>query len=131
MKTLTIAIDFDGTLTKNNTFPEIGEPRLWMLKQAIAWRNAGHKLILWTCREDVVNDDYNFTKRLYLTEAVNWCKSHGLEFDAVNKNVIEVVYPHVKTSRKINADVFVDDKAATFNDDGEIITLSSNNYINL
>ena len=58
MKTLTIAIDFDGTLTKNNTFPEIGEPRLWMLKQAIAWRNAGHKLILWTCREDVVNDVY-------------------------------------------------------------------------
>jgi hypothetical protein len=115
---LTIAIDFDGTLNQEHMFPEIGEPRLWLINQAIQWKKDGHKLILWTCREDVAeNENTQFQPRKYLTEAIAFCKSFGLEFDAVNQNIAEVKYPGLRTSRKINADIYIDDKSCMFNDE--------------
>lgn len=47
-----------------------------------------------------------------LQEAVDWCKHHGIEFDAVNENLPETLeYFGGTESRKIHADVFIDDKA--------------------
>lgn len=113
----TIAIDFDGTLNQNHVFPEIGEPRLWLIELAKQWRLQGHKIILWTCRENVgKHENTQFTPRQYLTEALDFCKSFGLEFDAVNQNIAEVKYPGLRTSRKINADIYIDDKSCIFND---------------
>jgi hypothetical protein len=72
----------------------------------IRLRQEGHKLILWTNRGD--NKQYKS-----LTEAVEWCKSKGLEFDAINENL-----PNQKKlsgySPKIMADYYIDDKAITF-----------------
>jgi hypothetical protein len=52
-----------------------------------------------------------------LTEAVNWCKTHGLEFDAVNKQLDEVNNPPgFKVSRKLFADIYIDDSASIFDD---------------
>ncbi|MGQ9847377.1 MAG: BT0820 family HAD-type phosphatase, partial [Bacteroidales bacterium] len=55
-------------------------------------------IILWTYRTGKELD-----------EAVEFCRKHGLEFYAVNNN-----YPEEKPSdglpRKINADVYIDDK---------------------
>jgi hypothetical protein len=63
-------------------------------------------LILWTNRGD--NEQYKS-----LTEAIEWCKQKGLEFDAVNENL-----PNQKKlsgySPKIMADYYIDDKAITF-----------------
>jgi len=115
-----IALDFDGTLV-GHTFPEIGEPRMWLIKKAIQWRKEGNKLILWTCREDVKSLDYaNYTPRDYLTEAVEFCKSLGLEFDAVNKQLDEIDDPMLKVGRKIFADIYIDDRSVIFNDEFEI-----------
>lgn len=118
MSNLVIALDFDGTLCHGNLFPAIGEPRMWLIKKAIEWRNKGHKVILWTCREDILPSDYSpyWPIGNYLTEAIEWCKSHGLEFDAVNMNLTELDDPSAKVSRKIFAHYYIDDKSIIFDD---------------
>ena len=46
-----------------------------------------------------------------LEEAVAWCRMFGLEFDAVNENVAQTLEQYGTESRKISADVYIDDKA--------------------
>lgn len=58
------------------------------------------EVLLWTCR---VGDK--------LQEAVEWCREHGLLFDAVNDNLSEMVEKWGSNSRKITADIYIDDKA--------------------
>ena len=121
-----IAVDFDGTLVEGNTFPEIGTPRLWLIEQIKEWQTMGHKLILWTCREDVCEGEHSvFYPRLYLTEAIEWCKQFGLVFDAINQNMSEIDDPTIKTCRKIFADFYIDDRAASFSDSTQMINLPS------
>lgn len=94
-----IAVDFDGTLCSEN-YPGIGLPNLpliYLLKQL---QRQGKKLILWTCRCES-----------YLEEAVEWCREFGLEFDAVNENVPEILALYGTEARKISADVYIDDKS--------------------
>lgn len=57
-------------------------------------------MILWTCR----NGDL-------LTSAVEWCREHGLIFDAVNENLPERLEYYGSESRKISADEYWDDCA--------------------
>lgn len=59
----------------------------------------GHKLILWTCR---------YGERLQ--EAVEWCNSYGIRFDAVNDNLPETLMRYGTNSRKITADYYIDDR---------------------
>jgi hypothetical protein len=107
-KILKIAVDFDGTLCEYG-FPGIGqqkEEHKQLMDILIKMRNQGHKLILWTNRGD--NEQYKS-----LTEAIEWCKEKGLEFDAVNENL-----PDQKKlsgySPKIMADYYIDDKVLEF-----------------
>jgi|TARA_R110000822_G_scaffold63948_1_gene157291 hypothetical protein len=107
-KILKIAVDFDGTLCEY-AFPKIGEQNeqhKQLMKLLIELRNKGHKLILWTNRGD--NEQYPV-----LTEAIEWCKEKGLEFDAINENL-----PGQKKlsgpSPKIMADYYIDDKVLEF-----------------
>lgn len=94
-----IAIDFDGCLCENR-WPEIGEPHMDVINAAIAERENGAALILWTCRAGE-----------RLGEAVAWCAGFGLTFDAVNVNLPERL-AHFKTeSRKVSADEYWDDAA--------------------
>ena len=94
------AVDFDGTLCESE-FPGIGAPNIFLINHLIKRRKQGNKIILWTCRHGE-----------RLQEAVDWCKHHGIEFDAVNENLPETLeYFEGTESRKIHADVFIDDKA--------------------
>ena len=94
---LIIAIDFDGTIVEDN-FPEIGPAKIFAFDTLHALQKKGHRLILWT---------YRHGDRL--DEAVEFCKKHGIEFYAVNKSYPEEKF-FGKVSRKINADVFIDDR---------------------
>ena len=96
-----IAVDFDGCLCENK-WPEIGKPKEAIIRQLLAEREWGAKLILWTCREGKM-----------LAEAVEWCRGFGLEFDAVNANLPEMNAMYGNDSRKIGADEYWDDKAVT------------------
>jgi hypothetical protein len=109
-KILKIAVDFDGTLCEY-AFPNIGEQNeqhKQLMKLLIELRNKGHKLILWTNRGD--NKQYPV-----LTEAIEWCKEKGLEFDAINENIPEQIKLS-GPSPKIMADYYIDDKVLEFGD---------------
>jgi len=123
MTNLVIAIDFDGTLCHDNIFPSIREPRTWLIDMAIEWRKKGHKLILWTCRENILPTDYSpyWDVGNYLTDAIEWCKAQGLEFDAVNMNLTELTDPKAQVSRKIFAHYYIDDKSIIINDSNKIL----------
>jgi len=93
-----IAIDFDGTIVEH-CYPKIGEEvpfAVQTLKMLIAER---HQLILWTVREGKL-----------LEEALEWCKERGLEFYAVNRDYPEEDVEHRGFSRKVKADLFIDDR---------------------
>ena len=96
-----VAVDFDGTLCEEN-WPNIGEPNTNLLQYLLFIQTKGAKLILWTCRCGEK-----------LTEAIEWCKGYGLIFDAVNENLPESVERFGSDSRKIYADLYIDDKSLT------------------
>lgn len=96
---MTIAVDFDGTIVEHR-YPAIGREipfAIDTLKRLAAER---HRIILWSVREGRLLD-----------EAVAFCRERGLEFYAVNRD-----YPEEETgrnnhySRKIKADLFIDDR---------------------
>ena len=92
-----IAIDFDGTIVEHR-YPAIGRIRPFAFEALKGLQTKKHQLILWSHRSG--NE---------LEEAVEFCRSHNLEFYAVNKN-----YPEEKwnknDSRKILADIYIDDR---------------------
>ena len=96
-ETLTIAVDFDGTIVED-AYPKIGKPQLFAFDTLKKLQQQGHRLILWTYRHGRTLD-----------EAVAFCKENGITFYAVNKSFPEEEFDE-KYSRKINADIFVDDR---------------------
>lgn len=95
-----IAVDFDGVIIPAGCWPGIGAANAPLITWLKELRAAGNKLILWTNR---VNDALDL--------AVSFCWEHGLEFDAVNDNLPEVIESFGTNSRKIYADYYIDDKA--------------------
>lgn len=94
-----IAVDFDGTLCED-AYPGMGDPNYYLILQLRGRQAIGDKLILWTCREGEALD-----------AAVEWCRERGLVFDAINDNVPETMERYGSNSRKITADIYIDDRA--------------------
>jgi hydroxymethylpyrimidine pyrophosphatase-like HAD family hydrolase len=92
-----LAIDFDGTIVESK-YPDIGKPMLFAFETLKKLQERGFILILWTYRQGK-----------HLDEAVEFCRKHGIEFYAINKNYPEEVFD-AKVSRKLNADIFIDDR---------------------
>lgn len=93
-----IAVDFDGTIVTHE-YPIIGKEIPFAIDTLKRLQTEGmHQLILWTVREGDL-----------LIEAVEYCRERGLVFYAVNSN-----YPDVeqveKQSRKVSADLYLDDR---------------------
>jgi hypothetical protein len=123
MDKMIIAVDFDGTVCIGNNYPDIGNPRIWLIDILKALRNDGHKLILWTCRSNSSVPELGFNNDHDLDDAIEWCRQFGLEFDAINENLNESKYPNVKLSRKIFANIYIDDRACLFLDDEETLSI--------
>lgn len=95
-----IAVDFDGTIVEHK-YPQIGKEIPFAITTLKKLQSEQHLLILWTVREGELLD-----------EAVDFCRKRGLEFYAVNSN-----FPEEKlsdslstTCRKVNADLYIDDR---------------------
>lgn len=99
-----IAVDFDGTLCENK-WPEIGDPNLPLIEYLKKQQNLGNKVILWTCRTDIL-----------LMKARAWCDTRGLRFDAVNENLPDVIEKMGGDSRKIFAHEYIDDRAVSLDE---------------
>ena len=83
---MVIAVDFDGTIVEHR-YPRIGEEIPFAIDTLKLLQQEKHRLILWSVREGALLD-----------EAVEWCKARGLEKD------------HQGFSRKLKADLFIDDR---------------------
>ncbi len=90
-----IGLDFDGTVVEHD-FPYIGAMKedadIYLRKMV----DDGHRIILWTCRENS-----------YLIQAIQFMKDIGVEIVSANENDPQT---HFGPSRKILCDVFIDDR---------------------
>ena len=106
-----IAVDFDGTIVEHD-YPAIGKEILFAFITLKELQKRGALLILWT-----------FRTGKELQEAVEYCHDNGIEFYAVNRNYPEEQW-NEETARKINADIFIDDKnAGGFPGWGEVLNM--------
>jgi hydroxymethylpyrimidine pyrophosphatase-like HAD family hydrolase len=96
---LIIAVDFDGTIVED-AYPKIGKPMIFAFETLLKLQKEGHRIILWTYRNGRA-----------LREAVKFCEENGIEFYAINKSYPEEEFDG-KISRKIHADLFIDDRNA-------------------
>ncbi len=97
LETFTIAVDFDGTIVEN-AYPEIGKPKIFAFETLLKLQSVGHRLILWTYRHGKS-----------LENAVVFCEENGIHFYAVNNSYPEEKFQN-QCSRKISADIFIDDR---------------------
>ncbi len=95
---MVIAVDFDGTIVKHR-YPKIGEEIPFAIDTLKALQKDGHLIIMWTFRAGE-----------RLDEAVQFCRDRGFEFYAINRSYPEEVFEIENSSRKINADLFIDDR---------------------
>lgn len=93
-----LAIDFDGTIVED-AYPRIGKAKIFAFETLKKLQSEGYRLILWTYREGKA-----------LEEAVDFCAKNGLEFYAVNSSFEGEVFDANAQSRKIDADLFIDDR---------------------
>jgi len=98
-----IAVDFDGTITKEHNFQnfsqndEINPHAVEVLNRL---HEKGCRIILWTCREGQT-----------LEEAKIYCNNHSIPIDYYNENVPELHF----TARKVFANYYIDDLHFTKN----------------
>lgn len=95
---MVIAVDFDGTIVEHK-YPAIGRELPFATETLRMLIRDRHKLILWSVREGAL-----------LEEAVEWCRERGVEFYAVNRDYPEERREHESFSRKLKADLFIDDR---------------------
>jgi len=94
-----IAVDFDGTIVQHE-YPKIGKEIPFAIDTLKRLQSDfQHLLVLWTVREGKE-----------LEEAVEYCRARGLEFYAINASYPEEVFEEGYISRKVNADLFIDDR---------------------
>lgn len=91
-----IAVDFDGTIVEH-AYPKIGRPIPFAIETLLHLQKDGHTLLLWSVREDDL-----------LQEAIDYCAGKGLEFYAANSNHPDE--DRTTAARKLNADLFIDDR---------------------
>lgn len=91
-----IAVDFDGTIV-TNAFPDIGQLRAGAADTLRRWKDKGWRIIIWTCRGGEAED----ACRRFLDR-------HDIPYDTINENVADLWF---ETSRKVYADVYIDDRA--------------------
>lgn len=97
-----VAIDFDGTIV-DHRFPRVGSPAPGAIEWMRRFQELGAKLILWTMRSDGREDGGN-----YLTDALNHCRTYGIEFWGVNGNPEQKEWTG---SPKAYAHLYIDDAA--------------------
>ncbi len=96
-----IAIDFDGTIVEDR-FPEIGNLRKDAQETIEQLHKDGHYIIIWTCRTG-----------LRAVEAHAFLMENEIPFHQLNKSNPENVAKYGLDTRKVYADVYIDDKAIT------------------
>lgn len=119
---LTLAIDFDGTIVEN-AFPEVGALRLNVVQVINRLHREGYKIVINTCR----TGQHEMDARMCLMD-------NGIPFDYLNENTAELIAEFPEESRKLSADLYIDDRnLGGIPDDWEVIyyliTQANNKHI--
>lgn len=93
-----ISVDFDGTIVRNR-YPEIGPIEFYAKETIREWIEEGHQVIINTCRAG-----------LYLQAAAEFLKSNGIPYSSINENLQSRIEEYGSDTRKISADLYIDDK---------------------
>lgn len=91
---MTIAVDFDGTITHKNVYPKIGPFRKNAISVLKALQSHGHIICLWTCRAGKE-----------LAEALASLDAEGFVPNYINCG------PFTTGSQKMIANIYIDDAA--------------------
>lgn len=97
-----IAIDFDDTIVKSN-FPTIlGQRRLakWAINKL---HKKGFYIIIWTCRHEI--DE---------AQAYSYLTQNNINFSSINRPHPSLVKFYNNDTRKISADIYIDDRGLYF-----------------
>jgi hypothetical protein len=97
---MVIAIDFDGTIVEHE-FPNIGPLKEGSKEALKAFKKAGHKIAIWTCRQ---GDDERQVRQ--------FLRDNNIPYDSVNTPVAG----YDLGTRKIFADLYIDDKGLRYED---------------
>lgn len=92
-----IAVDFDGTITKFNEYPNIGKPCPRAFDVLSEMVSRGHKIVLNTMRSGIT-----------LNDAVKFIESNGITLYGVNRTPGQSKWTN---SPKVYADIYIDDAA--------------------
>ena len=90
-----VALDYDGTLSLD------GKPNVPLIARLKREQAMGVTVILWTCRNG-----------RSLMEAVNQLRAWGFAPNYVNQNCPQAIRQFGGDTRKVYADVYIDDKNA-------------------
>jgi histidinol phosphatase-like enzyme len=93
-----IAIDFDGTIVADQ-YPEIGQLKPNAKEVIQQLKEDGHYIIIWTCRTGT---------RMY--QVRDFLNEQEIPFDQINKSNPDNVEKYGIDTRKVYADVYIDDK---------------------
>lgn len=93
-----LAIDFDGTIV-DDCFPDVGNLKPGAKEAINDLYDAGFKVIIWTCRSGV-----------NLLKAVEFLAKEGVKYHHINQSCPDNVKLYGCDTRKVYADIYVDDK---------------------
>jgi len=105
MNNLSIAFDFDGTLSIGQyEWPNTGIPNIELIEAAKRFQSKGWIVILYTARQGE-----------HLQIALDFLKKYGFIPDYCNENIPENIAVW-GDKRKVITDYYVDDRNISFND---------------
>lgn len=101
-KQVIISVDFDGTICTVG-YPEIGREREGAKEYINLLYDEGYAIVINTCR----SDDGEFPAAQM---AKDFMKLRGIKYHAFNENLPHLIEFYGCDTRKISADVYIDDK---------------------
>lgn len=94
-----IAIDFDGTIVED-CYPEIGNLKEGAKEVINNWFCDGNQIIINTCRTAKLEG-----------KCIDFLNDNGILYSFVNCNIPSQIEAYASDSRKISADIYIDDKS--------------------
>ena len=102
MKQVILAIDFDGTIC-TVSYPEIGRERLGAKEFINKLYDEGYLIVINTCRSD--GGEHAAEQMVK-----DFMKLRGIKYHSINQNLDFLIEYYKCDTRKISADVYIDDK---------------------
>lgn len=100
---IVVAIDFDDTIVVTGKFPEIKGIRKGAKKYINRLYKQGYYIIIWTCRYGV-----------HAEMATRFLQEHGINYHWINQHHPGLMEFFQNDTRKISADIYIDDKNLFF-----------------